>query len=51
LAGNGGKTIYASLYLADTQNGFISQGRQQLLQQVISDIQAGRIYPLDPLTQ
>ena len=51
MAGNGGKTVFASLYLEDAQNGFISQGKQQLLQQVISDIQAGMIFPLDLLSQ
>jgi len=51
LAGNGGKTVNASLYLADTQTGLISPGRQQLLQQVIMELQAGRIYTLDPLAE
>ncbi|MGV8025803.1 MAG: hypothetical protein AB2L18_04510 [Anaerolineaceae bacterium] len=51
LAGNGGKTINASLYLADMQTGFISPGKQQLLQQVITELQAGRIYTLDPMAE
>lgn len=51
VAGNGGKTINASLYLADVQNGLISSGRQMLLQQVISELQAGRIYTLNPLAE
>lgn len=48
VAGRGGKTVNASLYLADTQAGLISQGRQALLNQVIDDLQAGTIYTLDP---
>jgi hypothetical protein len=50
LAGNGGKTVNASLYLADTQAGLISPGKQQLIQQVITELQAGRIYTLDALS-
>lgn len=49
IAGNGGKTINASLYLADTQNGFISPGKQLLIEKVIAEIQAGRIYALDAM--
>ena len=51
LAGNGGKTISSSLYLADTQNGLISPGKQELINRVISDLQAGMIYTLDPLAE
>ncbi len=51
LTGNGGKTVNASLYLADTQAGLISPGKQQLLQQVITELQAGRIYTLDPMAE
>jgi len=51
IAGKGGKTVYASLYLADTQNGFISPGKQQLLEKTISELQAGRIYTLNPLSE
>jgi len=51
VAGIGGKAINASLYLADTQTGLISPGKQQLLQQVITELQAGRIYTLDPLAE
>jgi len=51
LAGNGGKQINASIALTDTQNGFISPGRQLLLQNVIGELQAGRIYTLDPMAE
>ncbi|NMC45433.1 MAG: hypothetical protein GYA52_01240 [Chloroflexi bacterium] len=49
IAGNGGKTVNASLYLTDTQNGFISPGKQTLIEKVVAEIQAGRIYALDAM--
>jgi len=51
VAGNGGKTVNASLSLTDTQAGLISPGRQQLLLQVIEEMQAGHIYTLDLLAE
>lgn len=50
VAGNGGKTVNASLYLTDTQNGFISPGKQMLIDNVINEMQAGRIYTLDAMS-
>ncbi|HAF60926.1 MAG TPA: hypothetical protein DCK95_01210 [Anaerolineaceae bacterium] len=51
LQGNGGQTINASLSLADTQSGFISTGKQQIIQDVIAELQAGRIYTLNPMAE
>lgn len=51
LQGNGGQTINASLSLADNNSGFISTGKMQLLQYVIEELQANRIYTLDPMAE
>jgi len=49
LQGIGGKTVYASLQLTDTQTGFIGEGKQKLINSVIEEMQAGRIYTQDPM--
>ena len=46
IAGKGGMTVNAQLQLADINADLFSTGRQRLVQQTMSDLQAGLIDPL-----
>ena len=50
-SGQGGQTVKASLELADINPAIFSPGKQAYVQKVIEDLQAGLIYPLDPLVE
>ncbi len=43
MAGKGGANVQAPLGLADVDPGLLSPGKQRLVQQVLDDLQAGRI--------
>lgn len=46
LAGQGGQVVHASIQLADISDSIFSPGRQQLVEQVISDLAGGFINPM-----
>ena len=43
LAGRGGQSIPSPLGLADIDPAYLTPGKQRLVQQVLDDLQAGRI--------
>ncbi|MDX9865880.1 MAG: hypothetical protein RBT34_13835 [Anaerolineaceae bacterium] len=50
-SGQGGQTVKAGIELADINADLFSPGKQTLVQKVLEDLQAGLIYPLDPLVE
>lgn len=48
LAGRGGVTYQSPFALADIDPNILSEGRQQLAQQILAELLAGRISPLAP---
>jgi hypothetical protein len=49
--GQGGQAVKASIELADINAAIFSPGKQAMVQTVLDDLQAGLIYPLDPLVE
>ena len=47
LAGGGGQTVQSPLALTDVDPNLLSPGRQVEVEQVLADLLAGRIYPLN----
>jgi hypothetical protein len=50
-SGQGNQVVKASVELADINEVIFSPGKQVYVQKVIEDLQAGLIYPLDPLVE
>ncbi len=50
-SGQGGQAVKASVELADINAAIFSPGKQAMVQTVLDDLQAGLIYPLDPLVE
>ena len=43
LAGSGGHQMPASITLLDTENGFLSEGRYRLFEEMVMEIETGQI--------
>ena len=50
-SGQGGQTVKAGIELADINASLFSPGKQALVQTVLDDLQAGLVYPRDPLVE
>ncbi len=50
-SGQGGQEVKAGVELADINAAIFSSGKQAMVQTVLDDLQAGLIYPLDPLVE
>jgi hypothetical protein len=50
-SGQGGQVVKAGVDLADINAAIFSPGKQAMVQTVLDDLQAGLIYPLDPLVE
>ncbi|MCD4673978.1 MAG: hypothetical protein K8R77_15050 [Anaerolineaceae bacterium] len=50
-SGQGGQIVKANLEIVDINQDIFSPGKQILVQKTLDDLQAGLIYPLDPLAE
>jgi hypothetical protein len=50
-SGQGGQNVEAGLELADINPDILTPGKQMLIEQTLADLQAGLVYPLDPLAE
>lgn len=50
-SGQGGQSLEANLILTDINPDVFSPGKQAFVQKALEDLQAGYIYPLDPLAE
>lgn len=50
-SGQGGQTVKAGIYLTDINPAIFPPGKQTFVQKAIDDLQAGLVYPLDPLVE
>lgn len=50
-SGQGGQIVKANLEIVDINQDIFSPGKQMFVQKTLEDLQAGLIYPLDPLAE